>query len=302
MYDALKDEAEVELFNTDENRRALDTKGRRYDYGTTGPVYIKYNKVKRIIKKFQPDIILCVAGGLSFRERDINKLKDYKLICITLSDPDVFKPATEKIAKNFDLVYTNAKLSIDDYKRIGVAAKLMPFAGNAKFHKRMKPLKKYETDLLFIGNYREDRVNLLKDLIGKYKIDIYGSGWERADIKSKGFIEGEEMIKVINSAKICLDFPQTMAGYQNVKFRLFEYGCCGAVILTGKLTEIEKYFSYDREIVGFKSKDEFHEKVDKLLSDEKYRKSIGDNMFKKCQSEHTYQKRFQEMLRDVEKI
>ena len=59
--------AEVEEYNTDEHSSALDTEGRCYDRGTTGPVWLISDKLRRPIEEFAPELIVCNAGGLSFR-------------------------------------------------------------------------------------------------------------------------------------------------------------------------------------------------------------------------------------------
>lgn len=301
MYKALNGQASVKLFNTDKNRGLLDTGERLYDFGTYGPVYLKTELIKKI-EKYNPEIIICCAGGLSFREEDLPRLKKYKLIGISLSDPDVFSPTTSKIAKNFDLFYTNAVLSLPAYKKIGIDAELLPFAANPKFHMKSGPVKKYITDLLLIGNYRADRVDVVKAIQKEFNLTVFGEGWEQAGIKSRGHIEGREMIKAINSAKICLDFPRTMAGYDNVKIRIFEYGCCGALVFTGEIEEIKRYFCYDKEIIGYKNINELRGKIKYYLKNPKEAQKIRDNMHKKCQTEHTWQNRWKGVLSEAENL
>lgn len=299
MYDALKDIAKVILFNTDINRDVLDLGGRPYDYGFEGPVFIRLECIEDRIRRFDPDIIICCAGGLSFKPEDLHRLSDRKIIGIALSDPDVFPRTTSIIAKNFSLFYTNSVNTLEDYNRIGVKANLLPFAANPKFHKKMPTVKSFMTDILFIGNYRADRVEILRELSKRYQLSIYGNGWEEAEILSKGHIEGKNMIKAINSAKICLDFPRTMAGYDNVKIRLFEYGCCGALVFTGRIKEIEHYFTFDKEIIGYRSFDELIEKIDYYLSHPLEAEMIRSNMRRRCLIDHTWQKRWTTVLEDA---
>jgi len=96
--------AEVYEYNTDENPEALDCEGRPYDRGRFGPVWLVWDALRPQIEEFRPDLIVCNAGGLSFRPDQAKKLrKSTMLLGVALSDPDVFSPATSRIAANFDL-------------------------------------------------------------------------------------------------------------------------------------------------------------------------------------------------------
>src|ERR1700710_2082723 len=87
--------AEVCEYNTDEHREALDTEGRPYDRGTTGPVWLRGERLREPLARFAPDLIVCNAGGLAFRPGDARELRRGAcLLGIALSDPDVFLPAT----------------------------------------------------------------------------------------------------------------------------------------------------------------------------------------------------------------
>jgi spore maturation protein CgeB len=296
MYQALRDVATAELYDTDRNRSALDCNGRPYDYGFAGPVYIRFEAIERRIRRFRPDIIVCCAGGLSFRPEDLPRLAGVRLVGIALSDPDVFQDTTRLIARNFGAFYTNAASSVDDYRRIGVSTALLPFAANPAFHRRLAPSPALATDLLFVGNYRADRVETLRQLGQEFQLTIYGEGWEQADIRSRGHIEGQRMVRAINSARICLDFPRTLAGHDNVKVRLFEYGCCGALVFTARLDEVGRYFAYGDEIIGYTDFDDLRSQIRHYLANPAEAGRIRDNMLARCLRDHTWQQRWRQVL------
>ena len=59
--------AEVYEFNTDLNPEALECDGRPYDRGTFGPVWLRWDVLRPAMEEFRPGLIVCNAGGLSFR-------------------------------------------------------------------------------------------------------------------------------------------------------------------------------------------------------------------------------------------
>ncbi len=109
-------------FNTDQNFDALDTESRSYDRGNSGPVWLRRNKLFPLILQFRPHVIICNAGGLSFRSQDTMTLKKLgiKFLGITLSEPDVYAATTSKIAHHFDVFYSNDKYTTELHRSHGI--------------------------------------------------------------------------------------------------------------------------------------------------------------------------------------
>src|SRR5688500_13063245 len=100
--------ADVVEYCTDDHHEALDTDGQPYVRGTTCPVWLRWEAMEDLIAGTRPHLIVCNAGGLSFRPADARRLRETTcLLGIALSDPDVFEPSTRHIAANFDLYLTN---------------------------------------------------------------------------------------------------------------------------------------------------------------------------------------------------
>src|SRR4051812_41004291 len=86
-------------FNTDEHRSAVETDGRSYDRGALGPVWLNWDRLREPIERFRPDLVICNAGGLSFRPEVALRLRQsVPLMGIALSDPEVFEASTSRLA------------------------------------------------------------------------------------------------------------------------------------------------------------------------------------------------------------
>src|SRR5262249_15220997 len=124
----------VHEYNTDEHPESLDTDGRPYDRGTFGPVWLNWEKMEAPIAGFRPDLIICNAGGLSFRADVVRELRRrIKLLGIALSDPEVYEPATRHIAANFHRFLTNVDVCVPRYRALGVDSGVLPAATNDEF-------------------------------------------------------------------------------------------------------------------------------------------------------------------------
>jgi spore maturation protein CgeB len=254
--------ADVLEFCTDEHPEALDTEDRPYDRGTTGPVWLRWEGLRPYIEQTGPHLIVCNAGGLSFRPADAERLREScTLLGIALSDPDVFRPTTHLIAPNFDLFLTNAPELVPGYRALGARAESLTFATNEEFFRPVPPRPELGCDVLVLGRAHPDRVEAVRTLFGVFDVHLYGEGWEPFGLESRGLIFGDDVLAALASAAVTVVFFRTGGGYRLVKPSLFDFAAAGALVATNRFSEVDKYLEFGREIVGFESTEDLVEKV-----------------------------------------
>jgi spore maturation protein CgeB len=257
---------EVHEYSTDEHREALDTEGRAYDRGTTGPVWLRFERLREPIARFAPHLIVCNAGGLSFRPEDARALRRRAcLLGIALSDPDVFAPATRHIAATFDLFLTNAPDCVPRYRALGARAGVLPIATNEAFFHPAPARPEHACEVLVLGRAHPDRLEPVRALVERFDTHVYGEGWEEHGIAGRGLIYGDDVLAALNSARITVIFFRTGGGHALVKVGLFDFAAAGALVFTNRFAEVERYFTYGREIVGFDSTAELLAQVRRYL-------------------------------------
>ena len=255
--------ATVFELNTDENPQVLDMQGLPYDRGTSGPVWLIRENVFPLILRFRPHIIVCTAGGLSFRPSDVAALHSWgiKLLGIALSEPDVYEATTGKVAKNFDVFYTNDKHSINIHRRHGVNAHQLPMGTDESFFHPGTPRAEYLCDVLHLGAAHPDRIESVRTLTEHFNTHVYGENWEKYGIENKGFVFGENTLSTLSSAKIVIVFSRTPSGHQIIKPQLFNFLSAGCLVATEVFSDLEQYFTTDKEIIGFTNQTEMVEKI-----------------------------------------
>jgi hypothetical protein len=254
--------AEVCEYSTDDHREALDTEGRLYDRGTTGPVWLRWEHLREPLARFDPHLVVCNAGGLSFRPEAARELRRRAcLLGIALSDPDVFAPATRHFAANFDLFLTNAPACVPRYETLGARAGVLPIATNEAFFHPAPPRPEYACEVLVLGRAHPDRVEPVRALVRGFDTHVYGEGWEEHGVAGRGLIYGDDVLAALSSARVTVIFFRTGGGHALVKVGLFDFAAAGALVLTNRFAEVERYFVYDREIAGFDSTEELLRQV-----------------------------------------
>ena len=249
--------AEVLEFNTDNRPEALETDGIPYDRGTSGPVWLNWDVVGREIEAFRPELIICNAGGLSFRPERAEQIKSQCLLVgIALSDPDVFQPTTSKIARNFHVFLTNAPQCVAAYREGGAHAMQLPIATNEDFFQPAPARDDLRCDVLLIGRAHRDRIEPVRALREQFDVHVYGEDWDQFGVPSRGFIYGQDLLAALNSALVTLIFSRTPAGHGIIKVGLFDFLAAGALVAADYIPELADYFEPGREILTFRSVEE----------------------------------------------
>lgn len=250
-------------FNTDQHHDAFDTDGHPYDRGTTSPVWLVRDKLFPLILRFRPHVIICNAGGLSFRPRDASFLRKLgiKLLKIVLSDPEVYEPVTSKIANNFDVLYTVVNEYVERYRRRGSQAYFLPMATNPLFFHPVPPRPEYKCEVLVLGAVHSDRVEPVKALVKHFDTHVHGENWEKFGITNRGLLLGNDVLSALNSASLAVIFSRTVSGFQGVKVGILDFLSSGCAVVTDYIPGLERYFVVGKEIIAFHDTQDMLEKI-----------------------------------------
>jgi glycosyltransferase involved in cell wall biosynthesis len=292
--------AEVVEFSTDDHRDALDTGGRAYDRGTLGPVWLRWEALEEPIARARPHLVVCNAGGLSFRPADARRVRESAcLLGIALSDPDVFEPATRHIAANFDVFLTNAPSCVPRYEALGARSGVLPIATNDTFFHPVPPRPQLACEVLVIARPHPDRVQPVKALAAAFDTHVYGEGWEEHGVAGRGLIFGDDLLAALGSARMTVVFFLTGGGHALVKVGLFDFPAAGALVATNYFPEVEPYLAYGKEIIGFTSTDDLLRKVRYYLDHPAEAQAIREAGRARVRRDHTWRTAWPRVLEEL---
>lgn len=269
--------------------------------GGMGPIFVDYEKLEPYLDSFEPQMIICCAGGLTLTEEDAEKIKSrgIVLVGITLSDPDVF-PSIRDYQHVFDFHTTNATEAMAMYKESGVHNTLyFPFGIDRGFVTQNVPAaKKFEADVICLGHAtnRPDRNEMMTGLAKSFDVKTYGRGWE---IPGSFSVSGIETVQALREGKIHINFPLTRAGYINIKCGVFESIAQGRVVATGVFDEMSHFFDYGSEIIGYETQEDLETQIQALLDDPERYDEVALNGFKKLVSSHLYEHRWMDLFAQI---
>jgi spore maturation protein CgeB len=285
--------------------------------------------------KEKPDLIFFCAGGGIIKKKTAKELTDKSgaVTMIWMSDDHwAFEKASKYWAPLFNWVTTTDSKAPAKYKKIGCNNVIKTqWACNPEVYKRLGLPKIY--DVVFVGHPHSHRKKVFKALENAgVKIEVWGSG------SSRGRISQDEMIKVFNQAKICLNFTRssgilwkelaslffhrrmydrkiminspirfidslkafssTMKTNQ-IKARNFEISACGSICFTDYADDLGNYYEIGKETVCFDNNQDLINKIKYYLKNEDEREAIAKAGYERTLREHTFEHRFNEMFKTM---
>lgn len=259
---------------------------------------LDHEKIVSLVEKHHPDFVVCNAGGLTFSQETFSYLnkKSITTIGISLSDPDVFEDQGKNYAQLFDLFFTNSQYSLEKQYNNFTNVSLLPFAASDKIHRPVN-IKK-TCDIVVVGHSRNDRKELVSKLQQEFSVKTFGKGWSNTSKE----VQGERQVRAINEGRIYLSFPQTLAGFINVKVGVFEAAACRSCIVIPYFPELEKYFIYGLDVLGYTDYSMLCSILRTYLKNEKLRSWIASNAYEHFKRDHTWEKRWKDVVKLVKRV
>lgn len=269
--------------------------------GGMGPIFVKLELLSELIEHFEPQMIVCCAGGLTFTEDDAQAIKSKGIVLagITLSDPDVL-PSIVDYQHVFDIHTTNSVEALEMYENHGLSNTVyFPFGIDRGFITQEVPKSSdFEADVICLGHatQRPDRNSMMTYLDERFDVRTYGRGWVLPDSQT---VAGNEMVQALRGGKIHINFPLTRAGYVNIKCGVFESASQGRLVATANFPEMEEFFEYGEEIIGYDNEADLANKIDDLLSNPHEYDRIALNGFRRVINEHLYEHRWMRLFETI---
>ncbi|MEW6380721.1 MAG: glycosyltransferase [bacterium] len=193
-----------------------------------------------------------------------------------------------------DLVCTAAKECCLWYLAEGCPAIYLPEASDPELFRPLSEPKQY--DVCFVGANYGIRSKIVKAIEKKgVHVTRYGNGWPngRIDIeKIPGLFARSRIILGVGTIGYCSDFYA-------LKLRDFDGPMSGSLYLTHDNPDLYELFDVGREIVTYRTPDECVDKVLYYLHHLDEALAIGEAGRKKAVREHTWEKRFEKMLKVI---
>lgn len=262
------------------------------------PKTLRYQVLRSWIDNFRPDLVLCLAGGLTFGEHDFLEVnRRVHTVGIALSDPESFPYHGRVFAARFGHYFTTSRASLVEYLRLGVRADLFQHGCYPGFHRPMDMPKRY--DVVVVGHAKKDRIQIVNALARRFSVGIWGWGWDGCVVRPEPQVHGDDYLRAICSGRLYISFPRTHSGLLAMKYSVFEATACRVPVLTERFDELAEYFEYESEIVGYSGLEDLTRRIEYYLAHPDEAGAIADAGYRRCLRDHTWHQRWEGLMRAV---
>ena len=156
-------------------------------------------------------------------------------------------------------------------------------------------------DFAFVGLWSPKRQQYLEAALDVSDNGaVYGPKWRRKTYRDArfrrivrgGYIGGEPLVRLYNSAKIVINITEWGAASgirrSGMTMRLFEVPACGTLLLTDRSAEIDAAMTPGEHVATFADVEEFRAKFAHYLEHEVERGRIAARGMARVRAEHTY--------------
>lgn len=226
---------------------------------------------------------------------------------------NISHPAPAKECGEYDYIFVASKRYSDILKRQGVKnvhTLYQCFDEHSFNAENITDDKRYKSDILFVGNTRLKFRPIVRDVlswgkIDKYKVQIFGQGWNKfIDKKYIGgeYIENDELHNHYGNTKILLnDHWEDMNKAGFASNRLFDASACGAFIVSDANPGIKDIFG-PGVIAEYNDPSSLYKLLDKYLGDPAARQVRAKKTQALVFKNHTFAHRAKQLLKAVKEL
>jgi spore maturation protein CgeB len=260
---------------------------------------------RALLKKVEetaPDVIFCVLIQYEVWIETMRLIRNSGTFLVNWSTDDSWKYSmfSKLIGPEFDLFVTTYPELVDRYHRDGIGSVyLSQWAANAETLTPPVSAASCRYPVSFVGAAYGNRPAMI-DKLRREGIDVacFGHGWPA------GPVEAKRVGEIIRESQVSLNFSEGAHGQsgrasRQIKARIFEVPGYGGCLLTENAPNLDRYFRVGEEVLAFEDAGDMVGQVKALLARPERRGEIAQKGFERVQRDHTYDRRFDEMLREL---
>lgn len=254
------------------------------------------------VEETSPDVVFCVLMQYEVWIETIRIIRHSGAWVVNWSTDDSWKyPMFSKlIGSEYDLFVTTYPQIVERYHQDGInSVCLSQWAANAETLMSPLPASACRYPVSFVGAAYGNRQAMIARLHREgIEVACFGHGWP------EGPVETKRMGEIFRESLISLNFSDGAHGRSDsarrqIKARIFEVPGYGGCLLTEKAPNLDRYFRVGEEVLTFEGADEMIEQVKSLFSHPERRDEIARGGCDRVVRDHTYERRFDELLREL---
>lgn len=271
----------------------------------------RQRNLEKVLGEFQPDLAIFIIARPRFNFAAVREIYSGLIVVYDFDGPGWKCYESLSWLEHIDLLCSVSRISQRKLREQGIRCAYLPHGVDVDYYRPI-PLEPREYELYgspvcFVGRPTPRRIRLLEGIC-ELDLHLWGRRWSkkrecasprlRTLVRSSRDVIGEEVVKIyaatdlfVNILREPLNDPPTILSLQ-----AFCVPSTGTCLLTEWVEELEEAFEPGKELLSFRTEQEFHELAKKLYRDRAAAKAIGQAGRRRCQAHHTHAMRATQLL------
>lgn len=258
------------------------------------------------VQREDPDIVFCVLSGYELWRETLELVRTSSraaLVHWATDDSWKYEQFSRFIAPPFDVYATTYPEALAKSRHDGHGNfRLSQWAADAEQLAEPLPAGECRYPVSFVGAAYGNRRHWIKALRRRsIEVACFGHGWPNGPVAAR------ELSEIIRSSVVSLNFGDSgihlkgLKPYRSrqIKARIFEVPGAGGLLATEAAEHLADYLSPGEEIVVYQNADDLARKIRYLLDHPAERDRIARAGHRRIRTEHTYDRRFESLLRQA---
>ena len=255
-------------------------------------------QIKGQLKRFQPDIILCIGAYHvpSIVLRAVAALNGRPPIMGWVGD--MFRDDIQDLAKLYDVVaYTDSAL-VQRHKDMHLTPSplFLPHAVDPRMRKAVDRRKR-RVRMVFVATPTPERESIVRNLVAP--ISLFGPNWRPSPTVNHELhprrLAKSALPMIYGSHLAALNIRNEKNVLAGLNQRSFEPALAGAALVVDNQTDLPRCFDPGREVYAWNDIDELNDAYARILRDPDEAVKVGERGLKRVLAEHTYSDRLKQL-------
>ena len=207
------------------------------------------------------------------------------------------------VLRSYDLIFSSLPNQVEQIQSLGLPSEFLAIGFDQRVLDEIT-VERRDLPLTFVGGVSRNHsatLPLLSNLSEPpSNLQIFGYGGDQLPTSLRGLHQGEcwgaDMYRVLLRSQITLNRHIDVAeGFAN-NMRLFEATGCGALLVTDKAKNLQRYFS-DDEVLSYSNPADARDLVKWAQHEPEWAREVADRAQRRTLTEHSYRHRMEDLSR-----
>lgn len=250
-------------------------------------------------RRFRPDVVIVFTFDADPEVLDVLRREGARIATFFDDCPFELDERIRRMGRASDVFFINNRGQIPMYEAAGIKAAFATGGTDPVDHVRVPPTDEFAADVSFIGkcDERGGRVALVKALARRFRVKLYGQGWEKAGLQAtREDVFPEQYRAICASSKVMLGIDLRDDVELYFSNRTWITLGCGGFLCTRYVPKLEEILQDGVHLANYRTIEEAPAVIEKYLADEPLRKKIQDEGHRYAHESYSYEKMIGRML------